>query len=230
MDARPTNDARAALRSKMARNARPSPVHLAAPPAPVRRKSVPAPKPRRTAPIGTIPAGTVQPASISIDTAGAKEKAIDRIASEVLRDLQAGTLVDYRNKKPLTNTISNRALGGYTTSSDSRRDILRNLARRGVVEIQGNGSAKIAAAYRPGGLTKAPPETTGKVIKSGETYKRQTASAEVIKTTTEALMSNFKGMKKDLAEELAKSAKGSTPETRIASAFALVDQRRTNTA
>ncbi len=82
------------------------------------------------------------------DTAGAKDKAIDRMAAQVLADLKAGTLVDHRSKQPLTKTISNRALGGYTTSSDSRKAILQNLEKRGVVEFRG-GRAHIVESYLP---------------------------------------------------------------------------------
>lgn len=105
--------------------------------------SVPSvPKPSKTVPMG---GGTVHSVR---DTAGAKEKAIQRLAKQVQADLIAGTLVDHRSQKPLTTKISNRALGGYTSSSDSRKSILDCLAKWGVIEYR-NSVAYITDDYKP---------------------------------------------------------------------------------
>lgn len=99
----------------------------------------------------TVPTGTPKP---SIDdesvrsTGKAKEKAIEVMAKKVRADLEAGTLVDSRTEKPLTKTISNRALSGYSTSSDSRKAILNKLGEWGVVDMK-KGSAHIADKYAP---------------------------------------------------------------------------------
>lgn len=78
------------------------------------------------------------------DTAGTKDKPVERLAREVQAHIKAGTLVDGRDQKPITKTISNRALVAFSTSSDTRKAILAKLEKWGDVTIGKNGQASIA--------------------------------------------------------------------------------------
>ena len=163
------------------------------------------PKAAQSVPMNT---GTASKTVQSVqDTAGAKEKAIQRIAKQVKADLIAGTLVDSRSEKLLTEKIPNRALSGYTSSSDSRKAILDHLNNWGLVEYK-NGVAYIVEKYRP---IPPPPDPV------------KTAKTDRLKEVSSALVNL--GLGKSEAKQYAESSSGKTVDKHISNALKMVGQK-----